>query len=655
MKSFLSAHLSFRRLMPLMVLTCLGLTSLQAQNPYLQPEWKFGLNAGLNFNFSAPGYQDLSPGTPAFVPLVVNDGTGVGPYVGLMAEYNSDALWGVQLRVSYDDRSATVDDPTTDPAGEYDVNYTYLSIEPLFRFYPEITPGLHFTAGPLLGINLSGEYDYNPPEGSAQPAIAGAEIPELSSLVLGLSAGVGYDILLSERADDTWLYLSPFADVSWVVNQRASSFPTLDQNSIDDIWSTVSVRAGVKFLFGDRPADLVEVTGDNPLLNFSLAKPTGGLVRYRELEEYFPIVPNVFFDSASTQIPGRYTLLDKGEADEFDEADLLDKDDIGNLTAAERANSQLNTYYNVLNIIGTRMRNNPAEKITLVGSGNYTDDGAEMAASVKRYLTDVFGIDGGRISVRSQQRPTNPSGSAGTPQEDRHLAERENRRVEILSSGGSDDILKPVKIAREMREPIDNDLVLDLGEEVQVDTWRVNVTGENRNLSYGPFRRASQRINPASLISNLDEGSYTAEVIVNTKDGEVIRSRKDFELVVRTDSVQKGTRYSIVFPYGKKDAVKLYENFLRESVATAIEPDDKVLVYGFTDVIGNSDLNYRLSVQRAAEVRDILKDQADKDGVNVPYEAIGFGEGEARTLFPNTLPEGRFYNRTVVIEMVPNS
>ncbi len=628
-----------------------------AQDEYRQPIWKFGLNAGLNLNFAGAGYQNLAPpGNTSignFIPLEVNDGSGVGLYGGLLAEYNSDSWWGAQLRLSYDMRNAVVNDASFTPEKEFDANFSYFTIEPLLRIYPEITPGLHFTAGPLIGINLTGEYDYKPDKDG--PATAtGVEFPELSSLTLGISAGVGYDILLNDRREETWFYLTPYLEGSWMVNQRGTSFEDLDQNSIDDIWSTVTLRAGVHFMFGAAPpVELVEIDASNPLINLSLLTPTGGIIRSRKVEEYFPLVANVFFDSNSTAIPGRYVQLDQGDAGDFSENDLLDEDEIGNLTERQRSQRQMNTYYNVMNIIGARMRDNPEQKVTLIGSGGDKDDGHILAENVKSYLTNSFGIDPDRISIKSQKLPRRPSGSAGTPKEDRPLVDEENRRVEFVTN--NDILLQPVRMRLVQNNPIDNDLVLAVDEGGGIKSWQVKLEGEGRNFNFGPFRRASQRINPGDLMKDIEQGRYTAEVIVTTNDDQVLRERREFDLVVRADTGEGARRYSIVFEYGQKDAVKTYDRFLRNVVAAQTQQGQKVIIHGYTDNVGDADGNFRLSQKRARETADVLRDELRKLGRRVKIESVGFGEDGTRPLFDNSLPEGRFYNRTVVIEIIEAS
>jgi outer membrane protein OmpA-like peptidoglycan-associated protein len=62
-----------------------------------------------------------------------------------------------------------------------------------------------------------------------------------------------------------------------------------------------------------------------------------------------------------------------------------------------------------------------------------------------------------------------------------------------------------------------------------------------------------------------------------------------------------------------------------------------------------------LSLARANDVKSILADALTKSGnKNVQFEVLGFGEDESVSPFANKLPEQRFYNRTVIIDIVPN-
>src|ERR1700759_2143404 len=82
----------------------LGGAALQAQSrSQIEAPWRIGATLGANYNLQALGYQNLDSGTiPNFYPFKAIDGSGIGPYIGLLGEYRSRGWWGAQLRVSYD-------------------------------------------------------------------------------------------------------------------------------------------------------------------------------------------------------------------------------------------------------------------------------------------------------------------------------------------------------------------------------------------------------------------------------------------------------------------------------------------------------------------------------------------------------------------------
>ena len=89
-------------------------------------------------------------------------------------------------------------------------------------------------------------------------------------------------------------------------------------------------------------------------------------------------------------------------------------------------------------------------------------------------------------------------------------------------------------------------------------------------------------------------------------------------------------------------------------MAPKIPINSTILIHGHSDIIGDESNNERLSVARANDVRTILKNAMDKLGRNdVKYEVSGFGEDQSLAPFDNNFPEERFYNRTVIIDVIP--
>ncbi|AOI72731.1 OmpA family protein [Burkholderia ubonensis] len=80
-------------------------------------------------------------------------------------------------------------------------------------------------------------------------------------------------------------------------------------------------------------------------------------------------------------------------------------------------------------------------------------------------------------------------------------------------------------------------------------------------------------------------------------------------------------------------------------------PGKRILVAGHTDAVGKPDRNLKLSVDRAAAVRDWL---VDASGIAPTRFAIQ-GYGDTRPVADNATPEGRAKNRRVEITLVPDA
>jgi outer membrane protein OmpA-like peptidoglycan-associated protein len=78
--------------------------------------------------------------------------------------------------------------------------------------------------------------------------------------------------------------------------------------------------------------------------------------------------------------------------------------------------------------------------------------------------------------------------------------------------------------------------------------------------------------------------------------------------------------------------------------------DKRVLVAGYTDSLGNTDTNLKLSLARAAAVRDWL---VDASGLSPTHFAIQ-GYGDTRPKASNATEAGRAANRRVTITLIPD-
>jgi outer membrane protein OmpA-like peptidoglycan-associated protein len=400
----------------------------------------------------------------------------------------------------------------------------------------------------------------------------------------------------------------------------------------------------------------------DPEVRFSVISPQNIPVEHR-VRETFPVRNYVFFDLGSTEIPDRYVLLIKDQVKDFKE-DQLEVFTPKKLTG--RSARQMNVYYNVLNILGDRMGRNPLAIVRLTGASMQgPEDGKAMAESVKRYLVDVFGINASRINTEGRIKPGIPSEQPGGTKE-LDLLREGDRRVSIWSESpvillefqtGPDTPLSPVEINTVQIAPLDSYVKFNVkGAKEAFTSWSVEVKNLLGTVQhFGPYTNEKVSIPGKTILGSLPEGDFKVTMIGQTKSGKTLKKETPVHMVLWTSPQnEEGMRYSVIFEFNQSEAIAVYEKYLTEVVTPKIPKDGTVLIHGHTDIIGDEVQNQELSLARANEVRGIVESTLSKAGrTDVKIESYGFGEDQNLAPFDNKFPEERFYNRTVIIDIIP--
>lgn len=638
--------------------------TLQAQtNQYSRPSWWFGGAAGANINFYRGSTQNLNQDFTA--PVAFHDGVGAGLYLApLMEYYHPNSRWGVGLQIGYDSRHSRYDQvitPCNCPA-DLSTNLSYLTVEPTLRFAPKKT-GFYLYAGPRLAFNLEKAFTYklginpNYPEQEPTPDVKGA-FSNINNTLLSFQFGAGYDIALSPEYQRTQVVLSPFVAFHPYIGQNPRSVET---------WNISTLRAGIALKFGrgkiiSSAAAPVIMEASDPNVQFSVTSPRNIPVE-RRVRETFPLRNYVFFDLGSTEIPERYILLRKDQVKDFKEDQL---EVLAPKSLSGRSRRSMVVYYNVLNILGDRMGKNPGTSINLVGSSEKgPEDGKAMAESIKRYLMGTFGIAGSRIGIDGRDKPKIPSAQPGGTI-DVELLQAGDRRVSIESNSadllmefqtGPNASLKPVEINAVQEAPLDSYVTITAaGAKEALSSWKLEVLDDKGRLqNFGPYTQEVVRLPGKTILGTRAEGNYKMTMVGQTKSGKTIRKSTNTHMVLWTPPEnEQGMRYSVIYEFDESKAINIYEKYLTEVVTPKIPKGAMVIIHGYTDIIGNDTYNQTLSLARANDVRNILANSLAKAGrKDVRFEVYGFGEDESISPFDNKYPEERFYNRTVLIDIVP--
>jgi outer membrane protein OmpA-like peptidoglycan-associated protein/Tol biopolymer transport system component len=400
----------------------------------------------------------------------------------------------------------------------------------------------------------------------------------------------------------------------------------------------------------ETPRLIEEFRAANKLTGSKFDGMNGVVIREKATIELFPLLPMVFFDEGQSNFPSRYVLFNNaGEAAGYTE---------------DTVTSTLNGYWNYLNILGRRLKMNPSTKITIVGCNaenvpaeKSLELSRQRAENVKKYLVDIWGIDPNRMAVEARNRPeiaTLPTTPEGI---------EENRRVEIHWDDW--EIGKPIKFEDNVKEPdrptvkfsMKNGLRL---EKIASRELVISRSGQEwyRIKDLGDLTMTtSPEWNWRSMSGALpeDEADFSVQLLVTDKTGRVVKSnvanadvrqftQKDVSAERMADKTRE--KYNLIlFKYASSEMGKWNRKILDEYVFTRIKPNSDVQVNGYTDILGTPDYNLKLSQQRADASRKAI-DEVIRGKVK-SINSKGYGKTEP--LYPNELPEGRYYNRTVQV------
>ena len=649
LKNIISKH----KLTAIALMLVCGATTLNAQTTKrVEPKWWFGISGAANLNNYRGTTQVLNNNVST--PTAFHKGMSIKPYASLLTEYRPNKTWGLMLNVAFDNRGGKFDEviaPCNCPAN-LTTSLSYVTVEPSLRVAP-FANAFYIFAGPTIATNLSKEFTYT----QDKQTDVRADFSDIRKTVFGAQAGLGVDIPVSKKTSETQMTVSPFASFQTDLWQS----PRTTGN-----WSIYTFRAGVALKFGTGKKSMMANTPGNTMatdkdVQFSVRAPKM-LPTNRTVKETFPLRNTVFFNMGETTIPTRYVTLNQSQAASFKE-EQLQQNQPSNLTNGRSAR-QMAVYYNVLNIVGYRLRANQSSTIILTGASDKNPvEGKQLAENVKTYLVNTFTIDGSRITTVGRDKPVIPSEQPGATNELALLREGD-RRVDITSNspellmqlgGKSSAFFKPVYISALLDDPLDSHVVFtNEGATDALKSWTIDVIDEKGNVQhFGPYKTDRASVSGKTILGKNTQGNYKVIMNGQTKSGAAISKESSVSLTQMNVVKQDGLRYSILFDFDKATTIAAYENFLANEVTPLIPENGTVIIHGHTDIIGDETYNLNLSYNRAMGTQKIIESALAKAGKkNVTFETYGFGEDTSLSPFDNNYPEERFYIRTVIIDII---
>jgi outer membrane protein OmpA-like peptidoglycan-associated protein len=564
-----------------------------------------------------------------------------------------------------------------------------------FGAYPYISypayEGLNLFLGGFAGLIMSKQFDYaetikDPPDrgvftdtGTRTRNASSGEIKGMSSVYSGLYFGMNYMLPL---ADDYSIQMGPDLNYliglnnlvktgDWKISSIRLGFnlkytplpairPIIEKRTFEGLTDTVQIISekvsrrtyaqglAISTLTEKRIFDTIVYhekirrtdTVFVPLkLNAKLAVNINEIkIDVQYVTEAFPVLPMVFFEENSDIVPVYYTS--GANDDNFSISNL----EINPIVFHDR----------VLDIIGQRLKQSKKGKIELRGYADSTSEkgNCELALSraenVKKYFVDTWDIDGDRIRISKKKSKCSPPNPTLTPNDSGYS---ENRRVEIYSE--DDKITEPVvkEYFLEITGFKPDTIGFDIKKSVRgnLKTWEIIARQDNRIL----FRMNGNDSNPAyqkidyNMVSGLSAAPIRLEFYAEDFEGQTAMGSRDIDINRDTSEYDVERMSLVLFDVGSdrlsNDARSAIKKFIR-----GLDKDSKVRVYGYTDALGDSGENLKLSANRAKNTADLIR-ELYPDAV---FESI---EGFASRRMPQGIdsyssPAKRFLSRTVQIE-----
>ncbi|MEP7235652.1 MAG: OmpA family protein [Ignavibacteriota bacterium] len=630
---------------------------------------RFGGFTGGGLNCHSANFQTL-PGVPSCCPRYEN-GNGWGVNIGGFYDWLMDSPFSLEFRLGYstisgtlkaDERTTVIvnDLPTT---GEFEhtvaASIGMIGFSPLLK-YVQLNP-LTVLVGPTIGWITSNNFTEK--EVLLQPQSAGTfengqrtrnnfsgTTPGASKYYVGIGIGAQYQLPLNSSGTMCFL---PEVFYTYGLTPIVKGLS----------WHANSMKVGVSLqyvLFKDvpprepppPPPPVIVAAPIPPILTATLQaamldtdlveQPLHELLIEDYIRtQYRPLLNYVFFDTGSSEIPLRYHRLSQEETESFSMNKFNDYE-------------TLPLYYEVLNIIGKRMNQYKEGKITIVGCND--DLGIEKsnrplsrsrAENVYAYLKNTWQVPPARMNIAVRNLPEKPSTVSDTD------GAQENRRVEIYSNLWK--IVEPVlstDTAHVPKPPVVRFISTGVAQ-AGVRKWEVAAIESDKKLKeFSGKDSLRSRIDwelekeHESVLASLDTVSSTLSL--GDRIGQEVES-KPVNIPVRHYTLQQKhregsidtiiSRYSLILFDFDRGELSEANRRIADFVKNRISDEARITILGYTDRIGTDEYNRQLSESRARSAQKYIGlDRAEVKGL-----------GRRILLYDNSLPEGRFYSRTVTI------
>lgn len=541
----------------------------------------------------------------------------------------------------------------------YTANLQYILLDIGAKIYPLEDIPFYSRIGFNVGNALVGK-DYTQteeilspsgvlfPEGVRKHTLFNGSVPGISTAYSGI-IGIGANLEMQPN-----IFIYPEISFQFGIGSIVS---TSDWNV-----NLLNIGVGVRYEFGEEKVKLPPTPAPEPPppppppVIVEIPKPLPPQVVLQSVStvplqvqetivtQTFPLLPYIFFDSASAVVRERYFVTIKDKTT-FSESSL--------------PKETLPTYYTMLNLLGKRLTSNPKIKLIITG----TTDGKELTTSAQRtvlakeraqaianFLTQTWGISNSQIILQTRDIPELPSNQKYKE------GNEENRRAELSSEDAF--MLSPVVHSRFLEfAPVQNKQIFSVSmlHPENANSWNMEMsykgtllkkaTGNGAPPTSLPLEITNEETSKIGNDISVKDSLY-GQMSITQNDGSVVTAECYFPIIKSRNQFEVSRLSLIVFDFNRSDISDQNKEMMKKFVNEAMKPASVSSITGSTDKLGEIEYNQQLSTARAKSVNEFLlsiKPQANISSV--------VGLGASSLPYDNNLPEGRYYCRTVSLEV----
>ncbi|MBS1536789.1 MAG: OmpA family protein [Bacteroidetes bacterium] len=638
---------------------------------------RYGVYGNIGFTSHTADFRAF-PGVPNCCPKF-QTGSGSGLSFGVLYEIPFSRQWFMSLRAGYENYSANLLTRESELlAGgiqgqfEHRIATQLASVGAESWLGYELFPQFNFQIGVRGGVVV--QKNYSQIEVIVEPTDNGVFsngksfrndtsgiIPNANTIALNLLSGISYSLPLNSSKT---LFLVPEFQFSLGLLPIISGYD----------WQARGIHFGIALKYAPKPSAIIPpiIPDDSlkqvpvivkkdtipppipekkkPMLSASITAVgvnSDGVeqpIDHIKIEEFastalHPLLQYVFFDENSAEIPRKYSRIAPENTNKFSLLDYIGE-------------NSMEVYYGLLNIVGYRMRTAPKSTVTLTGcnsnEGNEKNNGALSrlrAENVKKYLVETWGIAPKRLIVEQRNLPVKPSNSSVD------YGREENRRVEISSDEG--EIITAIVLSDTLRSVTPP--ILRFQPHVKTDTglaeWSISALYHHTvamkyegksDIKTSIDWQLTNQINNDKISDTItykldvrdNYGQETTAVGFVPLERITLKKKQEEKLTDKTIDL-----YNLILFDFDKAVIDRRNMSILNFVKKRISSNSRVSIRGFTDQTGDEEHNSRLALMRATAAAQAL-------GLK---PSVANSKSEQH--FSNTTPEGRFYNRTVIIKV----